>query len=510
MSDQYLLALDAGTGAGRCVLVRQDGKKVYSTYQEWGYIPLSEAGSMGLSFDPDQFWEIFGNLSQQAIKNAGIKAEQIIGVSSTSMREGCVFFDESGKEIYAGPNRDFRGAVEGMRVSSSHGAEMYRRSGHHPNGIFMPERLLWHRKNAPDVYEKIAHVLMINDWILYRLCGEYACEPSNASETLLYDLHTGEWAKDIIDALEFPLEAFPPILPAGSQLGEVTKGAAAACGLKPGTPVFIGGADTQCGVLGSGAFKQGDTVAVSGTSTPVQMITDKPIIDEQERLWAGAHVNPGQFVLESNAGGTGSIYQWYRDAFCQGEIARAEKEGKSAYDLMNVGAEQSPPGSGGMQSFMGVNIFNSKKLGMPKNVINTSTAPFYYPGAASKGLVTRAILESLAFAIKANTDQIVEVSGIQPDVLYVCSGSTKSKLYLEIVSNVMALPLLVPQKTEATAIGAAICAGVGAGAYKSFEEGVSALVKLDQVEPTDELSKKYRSFFRKWMRTRESLANTSL
>ena len=510
MSDQYLLAFDAGTGAGRCVLISQDGKKIYSTYQEWSYIPTSQPGSMGISFDPDQFWGIFGNLSKQAIKAAGIKAEQIIGVSSTSMREGCVFFDESGKEIYAGPNRDFRGAVEGMQVSSSHGAEMYQRSGHHPSGIFMPERLLWHKKNAPEVYEKIAHVLMINDWILYRLCGEYACEPSNASETLLYDLHTGGWAKDIIEALEFPLEAFPQILPAGSQLGEVSKLAATICGLNPGTPVFIGGADTQCGVLGSGAIKQGDTVAVSGTSTPVQMVTEKPIIDEKERLWAGAHVKPGQYVLESNAGGTGSIYQWYRDAFCQAEIAQAEKEGLSAYDLINVGAEQSPPGSGGVQSFMGVSIFNSKKLGMPKNVINTSTAPFYYSGAESKGLVTRAILESLAFATKGNADQIFEVSRITPEALYVCGGSTKSKLYLEIVSNVMALPLLVPQKTEATAVGAAICAGVGAGVYTSFSEGVSALVKLDRIEPTDELSKQYKSFFRKWMRTRESLANTSL
>jgi autoinducer 2 (AI-2) kinase len=510
MKEQYLLTYDAGTGAGRCLLINPDGQQIHTRYEEWTFIPDPGAGAMGIKFDPDQFFHILGSLSRAIIKELGIKADQIAGVSSTSMREGCVFFDKAGQEIYAGPNRDFRGAVEGMQISTSHGMEMYRRTGHHPTGIFLPERLLWHKKHAPEIYDRVAHILMINDWILYRLTGEYACEPSNASETLLYDLTTGKWALDIIDDLGFPKEAFPPILPSGSYLGDVTPEAARATGLLAGTPVYIGGADTQCGVLGSGAVHVGETVAVSGTSTPVQMVTDAPIIDEKERLWAGAHVFPGLYVLESNAGGTGSIYQWYRDAFCQSEIETARKEQRSAYDVMNDAAQTAPPGAGGMQSFMGVSIFNSKTLGMPKNVINTSNAPFYFPGSASKGLVTRAILESLAFAIKANYDQLEEVSELNPEALHVCGGSTKSALYLDILANVMNKPLLVPEVSEATSVGAAICAGVGSGVFADFNQGISSLVNLKKFEPEEELSKQYKSIFRKWMRSRESLQQTSL
>jgi autoinducer 2 (AI-2) kinase len=421
-----------------------------------------------------------------------------------------VFLNEAGVEVYAGPNRDMRAAVEGMQIAAQHGTEIYQRSGHYPNGIFMPSRLLWHKAHAPQIYDQIAHVLMINDWILYKLSGEYACEPSNASETCLYDLHTGEWAEDLIQAINLPEDIYPPILDPGSQLGEVSKAAAEKCGLMPGTPVVVGGADTQCGVLGSGAIQAGDAVAVSGTSTPAQMVTARPIIDENERLWAGAHVVPGQYILESNAGGTGSIYQWYRDAFCQAEIAQADDQDRSAYDIMNEAAAKAPPGSAGVQSFMGVGIFNAKQLLMPKNVINVGVAPFYYPGADSKGLVSRAILESLAYAIKANLDQIVEVYGKALDELYVCGGSAKSALYLQILSNVIGLPLRVPRWIEATAIGAGICAGVGSGRYADFDSGIAHLVKHQTVSPTEDLTKQYRSHYRKWARTLEGLGKVSL
>jgi autoinducer 2 (AI-2) kinase len=510
MHNEYLMALDAGTGAGRCVLMSLDGKHVVYTYEEWAYIRPPQAESMGLSFDPNGFWDILANLSKQAIDKAGISPDQVVGVSSTSQREGCVFLNQAGVEVYAGPNRDMRAAVEGMQIAAQHGSVIYQRTGHYPNGIFMPSRLLWHKTHTPEVYDQIAHVLMINDWILYKLSGEYACEPSNASETCLYDLHTGEWAEDIIQALNLPDGIYPPILDPGTQLGEVTKTAAEKCGLIAGTPVVVGGADTQCGVLGSGAIQAGDTAAVSGTSTPVQMVTARPMIDENERLWAGAHVVPGQFILESNAGGTGSIYQWYRDAFCQAEIAQAANQGLSAYEVMNAAAGKTPPGSGGVQSFMGVGVFNAKQLSMPKNVINVGVAPFYYPGADSKGLVSRAILESLAYATKANLDQIVAVHGKALDELFVCGGSAKSALYLEILSNVTGLPLRVPRWKEATAIGAGICAGVGSGRYADFDSGVANLVDQHTIKPTEDLTKQYRSLYRKWTRTLEGLGKINL
>jgi autoinducer 2 (AI-2) kinase len=506
MSDQYLMALDAGSGAGRCVLMSLDGKRVFSAYQEWGYTSPPGLGMMAVEFDPAQFWKIFAQVSRQAIAKAGIQPEQVVAVSSTSQREGIVLLDEKGAEIYAGPNRDYRAVVEGMQLSNTIGDDLYRRSGHFPAGMAGVSRLVWFKNHNPKIYEQTRHLQSINDWVLYRLTGEYACEPTNAAETCLFDLTSGDWTYDIIEKLELPKEVFPKVLTAGTQLGVVSRQAAEDTGLRPGTPVVIGGADTQCGVLGCGGVKPNDIAAISGTTTPVQMVTASPIVDPNQRLWGGAHVVPGQFVVESNAGGSGSVYQWYRDSFFAEASERARSTGQNPYEIMNEEAERAPVGCNGVQSYVGVMIMNAKTMMMPPNVIILGMSPMASPSISSRPLLTRAVIESLAYAVKSNTQQVLDVVGQSPASMGVCGGLANSRLYLEALANTVQLPVRVPTIKEGSAVGAAICAGIGGGFYKSFAEGVESLVQIEtEVQPDERLSKQYRSFYRKWAKTLEPL-----
>jgi sugar (pentulose or hexulose) kinase len=370
--------------------------------------------------------------------------------------------------------------------------------------------LMWLKRHAPADYDRIAHTLMINDWVLYRLCGEYASEPSNASETCVYDLATGAWADDLIDALGLPRGIFPPVLACGTVLGRLTASAAADMGLTPGISVVVGGADTQCGLVGCGAVGPGQVAAIAGTTTPVQMVTAQPVWDRQERLWVGAHVIPDRFVLESNAGSAGITYKWYRDTFCQWEMHQAAQTGASAYELMNAEAAKAPAGSGDIQSFVGVYLMNAKHLTAPKSIINFSRRSFSLVDGSQKSLVTRSILESLAYAVKANLDQLIEVSGVTPGRLHVCGGLSKSRLYLDIVAAVTRLPVQVPAWTEGSAAGAAICAGVGVGIFADFTQGVEALVKTHDVLPDAQLADAYAPLYPKWLSAFHSLAQASL
>ncbi|MCL4560334.1 MAG: FGGY family carbohydrate kinase [Chloroflexi bacterium] len=508
MSESYLMALDAGSGAGRCFLVSLDGKKALSAYQEWSYFTPPGLTAAASAFDPDTFWSIFAGVTQQALAKAGIHGNQVVAISSTSQREGAVFLGKGGKEVYAGPNRDFRAAFEGMQLANTFGDELYRRTGHYPSGLFAPARLLWHKNNLPEVYAQITALLSINDWVLYRLSGECACEPTNAAETCLYDLVNGDWAWDVIESLGLNPQIFRRILPSGTQLGVVSHQVAEQTGLRAGTPVVVGAADTQCGLTGSGAICPSNITAVSGTTTPVQMVTSMPIIDEQQRLWAGAHMIPGLFILESNAGGSGSVYQWFRDSFCQEEMAQAAAQGISPYELMNAQAEQAPVGAAGMQSHIGLMVMNAKTMGMPSNILMFGMAPLAAANQCCKPLVLRAILESLAFAVKANAQQILEVSGLSPECMTVCGGLANSRTYLEALANTLQMPVKVPVLKEGTAVGAAICAGVGAGVYRDFAEGVQALVHTGcLIEPDSRLSRQYRNFYNRWTKTRLALAN---
>ena len=510
MSNQYLMALDAGGGAGRCFLISTDGEQSFSAYREWSYTQPSGTGPLGSSFNPDAFWEILAGAIQETLAKGGIKGEQVVGVSSTSQREGCVFCDADGKEVYAGPNRDYRAVLEGMQLATKHGEEIYQRTGHFPSPLFAPARLLWHKNNAPDIYEKIAHMLMLNDWVLYRLCGEYASEPSNASETCLYDLKTGDWMYDLIEDLGLAREIFPNILSSGTQVGVVSEAVASETGLVAGTPVVMGGADTQCGLLGCGAVLEDDIAAISGTTTPVQMVTNAPIIDPDFRLWAGAHVIPGLFVLESNAGYSGGVYQWFRDSFCEVECAQAEASGEDAYNLMNYEAALAPPGSGGILSFIGVMLMDAKSVGMPKNVVYFGTTPFSDSMGSNKQFLIRAVLESLAYGVKMNAEQIVKLSGRKIEKLRVCGGLANADVYLDILANVMGTPLIVPRLAEGSGLGAAICAGVGSGLFADFTEGTEALVKVrKEIQPDERLSRQYKTFYKRWCKTRIELESLS-
>jgi sugar (pentulose or hexulose) kinase len=510
MKDQYCMALDAGSGAGRCILINLENRNVVSAYQEWGYTTPPGLGMMAVEFDPAQFWNILAEVTRQAMSKARIQPEHVVAVSSTSQREGIVLLDESGKELYAGPNRDYRAVIEGMQLTNNYGDDLYHRSGHFPSSMTGVARLLWFKNHAPESFKRVRHLQSINDWILFRLSNEYACEPTNAAETSLYDLTTQTWANDVIEKLELPKDIFPVVKSAGTQIGTVTPQAAIETGLKVGTPVVIGGADTQCGLLGCGSIKANDIAAISGTTTPVQMVTPSPITDPGQSLWGGAHIVPGLFIVESNAGGSGSVYQWYRDSFFIDALERGKITGENPYETMNAEAEQAPAGCNGVQSYIGVMVFNAKTLTMPPNVLILGMSPLAASNVSSRPLVTRAVIESLAYAVKVNTQQILDLVGIKPTKIGVCGGLANSRLYLEVLANTLQLAVQVPQIKEGTAVGAAICAGIGGGAFKTFEEGVDALVHIEsEIQPEAHLSKQYQNFYRKWLKNLEHLLSLS-
>jgi autoinducer 2 (AI-2) kinase len=506
MSDQYLMALDAGTGAGRCFLINTEGSKAFSAYREWSSTAVPGLEPLGRAFDADHYWKCLADATHEAMAKGGIKPEQIIAVSSTSQREGAVFLDKDGQVLYSGPNMDARALAEGFALIPEFGQRAYESSGHYLNMIFVPARLLWHKNNAPQLYERITHVQMINDWMLYRLCGELACEPTNAGETAVYNLRTGDWDRSLIADIGLPLEIFPPVRPSGYVLGKVTARAARETGLRQGTPVVVGAADTQCGVLGAGAIRDGDIAAVAGTTTPVQMVLNEVVIDPQTRLWTGAFIPPQSWVLESNAGSTGIIYRWMRDTFCHGECAQAQETNQDPYVIMSAEAALSPIGAAGVQAFLGTSIMDAKNLlGITSGLLMNAFAMLN--DDRGRYHILRAQLEGMAYAIRANAEQIIDVCGRKPSRLYACGGSTQSKFWVDILANVMNLPVVVPVYKEGTALGAAICAGVGAGAYHGFEEGMLTLARAERVaEPVPADASQYNGHYEQWMKTRNVLA----
>jgi autoinducer 2 (AI-2) kinase len=285
-------------------------------------------------------------------------------------------------------------------------------------------------------------------------------------------------------------------------------------GLREATPVVVGGADTQCAILGCGGLATGDTVAVAGTTTPVEMVLDRPIIDPEARTLTAPHLMPGQWVLESSCSVTGTVLRWFRDAFCQAEMAETQNTGRSAYDLMIEQADRSPLGAGGVLAMLGPVVMDVKHhyraFSDAGGLVMTPAMPLLGQ-PESKSHCIRAILESFAYAIRANCEQIGRITGRKPEKLIVCGGTASSTAWLTMLADVTGIPVQRPCILETAALGAAICAGVGCGLYRDFRAGASSLVRLQRtIEPNFSRTRQYDEFYHRWLAIGEQLKHIKL
>jgi len=505
---KYLLAIDAGTGAGRCLIVNEEGEKISSVYREWGYTTPKGLEPYGKEFDSNYFWKTVCDLIKEAITKGGISKEEIRGVSSTSQRQGALFLDKNGRELYAGPNIDTRGLWVQDIIEESLGDSLYEIAGHAPYLIFMPARLLWFRENKPEIYKKIAHALAINDWILFKLSGVYATEPSTASESLLFDIHRVEWSDRIIDALEFSEDILPKLGKAGDPTGEVTQESSIETGLKKGTSVIIGGPDIECGLLGCKVLKEGEVGATLGTTAPIQIVTSKPVIDSKKRTWSSCHIIPSEWVVESNAQMAGSVYRWFRDKIINERENRAGKENKISYKEMDEMVLKEGVGSDNTFALLGPEIMNVKEIQIIRQgllVFPPPANPITTP--INLGKLTRAILENIGYAIKGNCDQLAEISKKDITELKACGGLTKSGVFTRILADILDVPIAVPKIREGTSFGCAICAAVGSGLHNNLVEASREMVTLEKVIPVRSNVDAYKNYYRRWLSLYEESPN---
>lgn len=494
MSARYLMGLDAGGRSGRCLLLEVDRGRTFIAVRPWSHPPVPDGGGWIFDLDLEALWSALAGAAQQALRAAGARPDEVAGVAVSSMRHTTIVLDAQGRPLLAAPNRDARAAGVAAELAAGRGPEFARRTGHWPAAPLSAGRLCWLAETDPALAAQAHTVLSLNEWIALRLCGQAAADPSQAAETMLFDLTRGEWAWDLIDSLGLPAAIFPRLAPAGACLGEMTAQAAAAFGLAPGTPVAVGGADTQCGLLGAGALAPGDLGVVAGSTTPLQLVTAAPSGDPPQHLWTGRHVVPDLFVLESNAGGMGESLEWI--------AALLYPEEAEALPRLDAEAAQAPPGAGGLLSSFGAQVFDASNLGLPFGYLSLSHLACG-AGAARRAHVARAVLEGLAFAVRANAEQLAAAAGAAPRGIWVTGGMSRGETWTKILCAALGQPLSVTRPPEATARGAALCAGVGAGLFGSLAEAVAAIpLRADRLDPSAEAAAAYAEVYPEWQRFR--------
>ncbi len=464
-SGRYLLAIDAGTGSCRALLFTAAGKQVAVSQREWIHREPPDAPG-GQDFDVETNWLLITACIRDALQQAGAAGADVAAVAATSMREGIVLYDAGGAEIWACPNVDSRAAREAEELIAEGAAERIFAEAGDWVSITSPARLRWLARHRPDLFGKIHGLGMLSDWITCRLAAVQVTEPSCGSSSGMFSLAGRTWSPEIAQICGISPAVLPPVADPGTVVGEITAAAAEQTGLRPGTPVVAGGADTQLGLLGAGV-RAGEFTVVAGTFWQNTVLLDKPLIDPGIRLRTLCHVMPGEWMLEGIGFYCGMAMRWFRDAFCDSEVAEARGRGVDPYVVMEEAAARIPAGSNGVVAILS-NLMNARRW------VHASPSFLGFdlgdPAGSGRAACIRAIEEAAAYVVRGHLEIIRELTGIRVAGLTFTGGGGKGRLWPQIIADVLGLPVSVPAVTESSALGAALCAGKGAGLYSSLTD----------------------------------------
>lgn len=496
---KYLMAIDAGTGSVRAVIFDTQGNQISVSQQEW--IHLEEQGvENSMSFDFDKNWELTKQCIQNAISQANIDAEDILALSATSMREGIVLYDKDGRELWAVANVDARADKEVRYLKKSfEGIEesFYETSGQTFALGALP-RIMWLKNNQPETYVKVAHISMIGDWVLAKLSGVIATDPSNGGTTGIFSLKQRTWDKQMASKVGIKDDIFTPCYEVGTTIGTVTKEASLETGLSTATKVVTGGGDVQLGSAGLGVVELGQ-VAILGGSFWQQIVNIPKDIQPPKNM--SVRVNPHVIENQSQAEGitffSGLIMRWFRDAFCDIEKIEAEKRGIDPYTVLEEKAKDVPVGSYGILPIFSDSMNYGKWYHASPSFINLNIDPTI----CNKASMFKSLQENACIVSSINLDKIKAFSGVEIDSIVFAGGASKGALWCQTLADVTGCSIKIPKVTEATALGAAMSAGVGAGIYNDLASAASELVAWDkEYQPNMENKKLYDEIKIKWQK----------
>ena len=446
-----LVGLDVGTTGVKALTVSPEGDVLAQVEEAYA---LSTPQPGWAEQDPEEWWRAAASALE------GLAVDDVAGIGLTGQMHGLVVLDE--RERVLRPAilwNDQRTGAECAEIEERLGLRrLVELTGNRALPGFTAPKLLWLRRHEPEVYKRIAYVLLPKDYVRLRLTGERAIDATDASGTLLFDVAGRRWSNDILAALEIPPEWLPPVAESPEVAGHTSDG----------VPVAAGAGDQAAGALGVGVNRPGPLSIVLGTSGVVFAALEAFRADPEGRLHSFCHAVPGAWhamgVMLSAAGSL----RWLRDAVAPGK----------SFETLTGEAEAWLPRAEGL-------LFLPYLAGerTPHADPHARAAFVGLSLRHDRGALVRAVLEGVAFGL-GDVLELLKELGVEPQVGRVSGGGARSDLWLRIVASVLGIPLERTAVEEGAAYGAALLGGVAAGVFADVHEAVAACVRVrGRIEP---------------------------
>lgn len=494
--NKMLLSLDLGTTSVKAGIFTADGEFLGAASEEYQlYTPSADRAEL----DPNIYWNASVKTIRKVLEKSH-ESDRICGIAISSQGETLITLDKNGEPL--------RNAIVWIDNRAEKEAEYLKntlKNVYDVTGIpdvtatWPAAKILWIKENEPEVYAKASHFLLVQDYIVYKLCGKYATNGSVSCTTLYFDIVNNCWWDESLQAMALDKAVLPEIIDAGVVVGSTTKEANAALGLSESIPVIGGGMDQSACALGAGTISDGIASETTGSALCIQVVTGKTDLDQNKTIPVYIHSIPGKYLFVPVCPTAGMTYKWFKDSFAQSEQAEAASSGNSIYDLLNEQASEIPAGCDGLTMLphlMGAFCPDSH----PEFRGSFTGFTIHH----KKGHFIRAIQEAVAFMLRQNLERVMASGAVFSEVR-LTGGGAKSPLWNQIKADVCGLPAVILENEETGLIGDAILVGVAAGLFSSIEEGCEKFVAVKaRVMPGPDCEK-YEEYYQRYCALESSL-----
>ena len=466
----FFLGMDVGTGGTRAVLIDEQGAIAASASSEHAPFRAEQPG--WAEQDPEDWWRA----AQAAIRDTlalvpgGAAAARIGGIGLTGQMHGAVLLDKDGAVLRpsliwcdqrTGPQCDWLH----RELGREHLIDLVANPAL-PN--FTLTKLLWVREHQPELYARVAHLLCPKDYVRFRLTGVYAMDVQEASGTLLLDVAHRCWSGEVARAAGVEESWLPELFESPEVCATISASAAAATGLKAGTPVVAGAGDQGAGAVGMGILEPGSVSVTIGTSGVVFAATAAPSLDKGGRLHTFCHAVPGLWHVMGVTQAAGLSLRWLRNTVLPG----------GSYDTLTAEAAQVQAGSDGL-------LWTPYLLGerTPHLDSHARAAFVGLTASHSRSHLARAVLEGVAYSLRDSFTLFAEM-GVPVNGVRLGGGGARSPLWRSIQAGVYGHACDVLVAEEGGAFGAALLAGVGGGGWPSVQAACAQAIRVaEQITP---------------------------
>ncbi len=466
--EKYVLALDQGTTSSRAVIFdKRLNKKAVAQREFPQHFP-----KLGwVEHNPFDIMRSLFSVINEAIVKAGIRAEQIDSVGISNQRETVVVWDKiTGKPVYNAIVWQCRRTADmaDKLIKEGKGELIREKTGLYPDAYFSGTKIKWILDNVAGVRERAerGEILAgtIDTWIIYVLSGRkvHVTDRTNASRTMLYNIHTLQWDDELLEMLSVPRSVLPEVKDSSCVYAMTDK---EVCGFS--SPIASAVGDQQAALFGQGCFCEGETKVTYGTGCFLLMNTGRKAVNSKHRLLTTIALSMNgevEYALEGSVFMGGALIKWLRDEL--GIVKTAHEVDSLAESVADSGGVVIVPAFTGL----GAPYWDSYARGMIIGLTRGTT----------KAHICRSALEAIAFQVEDELQCMQEDSAIRLPSLKVDGGACVSDLMMQFQADMLNTQIYRPENTESSVTGAAFLAGLATGFWKSKEE-LRDVWKVEQV-----------------------------